>query len=249
MASLSANLLLLHFIRWITSLTSNSSILQEVPIETAAKSFCCQQDTEDLELTYRICSLLFRCFHTPAGSRIIQPGPPCSWTPGPIALPELSHFQHTKSVLWQLSWCSHRKATEGNNSRISQALANFQQHPQSKAPASSKAPQAARQAAKWEPPSSAAGSLSNGTTHHFILVLLQGSVSASSAALLERGPSPSSAKRALNFFCSCRTTGGRVAILLVPEVTCFQPSPSQESLFPQLISTESAYTSFSIVGG
>lgn len=55
---------------------------------------------------------------------------------------------------------------------------------------------------------------------------------------------PPPANRALSLLCRSRSAGGAGVIFLVPEVTTSQPSPLWESLFPSLISTDSACLSW-----
>ncbi|XP_009331426.1 PREDICTED: uncharacterized protein LOC103924602 [Pygoscelis adeliae] len=59
----------------------------------------------------------------------------------------------------------------------------------------------------------------------------------------------SSAARALTPFWSCISVDGAGAILLVPEVTNFQPSPSQQSPFPSATSMDCASPSVDAAGG
>lgn len=62
-------------------------------------------------------------------------------------------------------------------------------------------------------------------THCFLLVLLQDSGSDATVASPDRAFCPLPATRALSLICNCRFAGRTEAILLLPEVNCFQPSP------------------------
>lgn len=80
-------------------------------------------------------------------------------------------------------------------------------------------------------------------TCYFHLVPLCGSESVSPCALLKSissSNSSSSALRAMNLFHSCKSSGGTGALLLVPEVTSFQPLSSPEFPLTILLGTDSA---------
>lgn len=78
-------------------------------------------------------------------------------------------------------------------------------------------------------------------THHFTLLLLHRSVSASCDSSSDIFPSPTSSTGALNLFCSCRSAGGgEGAFLLLPELTSFQSDIQVESLFHTPVSKDSA---------
>ena len=87
--------------------------------------------------------------------------------------------------------------------------------------------------------------LPSAATHHFLLVLLRGSVSVDFGSSLDTAPSSLPASRALNLFSSCRSAGGTGAIFLVPEVTSFQPLLS----FPNPTGSDLACPSFGAAVG
>ena len=66
---------------------------------------------------------------------------------------------------------------------------------------------------------------------------------------MDTAPSLSFATSALTPFWSCRSVDGAAAILLVPEVTSFQPSPSQQSPFSSATSMHSASPSVDAARG
>lgn len=62
-------------------------------------------------------------------------------------------------------------------------------------------------------------------THCFVLVLLHNSGLDATDASADRAFCPSPSTRALSLVCNCRSPGRTEAILLLPEVNCFHPSP------------------------
>lgn len=66
-----------------------------------------------------------------------------------------------------------------------------------------------------------------------LLMLMHGSGSASLDDSMDGAPSISSPERALNLFCTCKSSDGAGAFLLVPEITSFQPFASTRIFISQ----------------
>lgn len=81
-------------------------------------------------------------------------------------------------------------------------------------------------------------------TCHLLPVLLPGSEPTGSGGFLDRTSCPSAIMKTLTLFCSQRSAGGSRDSLLFPASTNFQPSPSEESPLPNLVSTDSYCLSF-----
>lgn len=81
-------------------------------------------------------------------------------------------------------------------------------------------------------------------TCHLLPVPLPGLEPAGSGGLLDRASCPSATMKTLTLFCSQRSAGGSRASLQFPEGSSFQPSPSEESPLPNLVSTDSGCLSF-----